>query len=114
LVTIWTKFRIYEDAVSICARKLLQRQSDQVAKSALWHGVTALCDVRSKPYSRMNPQFNKEELKQALLKAAISYVFLGKELGARTEDPSCYDGGRVQYDRLAQTEVFRKGRDRIE
>jgi hypothetical protein len=39
LVTIWTKFRIYEDAVSICARKLLQRQSDQVAKSALWHGV---------------------------------------------------------------------------
>jgi uncharacterized protein (DUF488 family) len=77
------------------------------------HGVTALCDVRSKPYSRMNPQFNKEDLNQALLRAGISYVFLGKELGARSEDPSCYDGGKVQYDRLAQTEVFRKGLDRI-
>ncbi len=78
------------------------------------HGVTALCDVRSKPYSRINPQFNKEDLKQALHKAGISYVFLGKELGARSEDPSCYDGGKVQYDRLAQTEIFRKGLDRIE
>lgn len=78
------------------------------------HGVTALCDVRSKPYSRMNPQFNKEDLKQALHKAGISYVFLGKELGARSEDPSCYDGGKVQYDRLAQTEIFREGLGRIE
>jgi len=30
------------------------------------HGVTALCDVRSKPYSRTNPQFNREDLKTAL------------------------------------------------
>ncbi len=77
------------------------------------HGVTALCDVRSKPYSRTNPQFNREDLKQALLKAGISYVFLGKELGARSEDPSCYDDGKVQYERLAQTPIFRKGLDRI-
>jgi len=35
LIIIWTKLRIYEDAVSICARKLLQWQRDQVAKSAL-------------------------------------------------------------------------------
>jgi uncharacterized protein (DUF488 family) len=62
----------------------------------------------------MNPQFNKEDFKQALLKAGISYVFLGKELGARSEDPSCYDRGKVQFDRLAQTEVFRKGLVRIE
>jgi uncharacterized protein (DUF488 family) len=77
------------------------------------HGVTALCDVRSKPYSQFNPQFNKKDLKQALLKTGISYVFLGKELGARSEDPSCYDGGKVQYDRLAQTPIFRAGLDRI-
>ena len=24
------------------------------------HDITAVCDVRSKPYSRTNPQFNRE------------------------------------------------------
>ena len=41
------------------------------------HGITALCDVRSKPYSRMNPQFNRQELKQSLQECGITYVFLG-------------------------------------
>ena len=30
----------------------------------LQHGVTALADVRSVPYSRLNPQFNREVLKR--------------------------------------------------
>ena len=53
------------------------------------HGITALCDVRSKPYSRMNPQFNREELEEALLAHGIAYRFLGEELGARSDDPHC-------------------------
>lgn len=77
------------------------------------HNVTAICDVRSKPYSRNNPQFNREDLKSALGDHGIAYVFLGRELGARSEDPTCYDGGKVQYDRLARTGLFRDGLDRI-
>ena len=77
------------------------------------HGITALCDVRSKPYSRMNPQFNREELEQALLAHDIAYRFLGKELGARSDDPACYEEGKVQYTRLAQTELFRHGLKRV-
>lgn len=78
------------------------------------HGITALCDVRSKPYSRMNPQFNREELKTSLQECGIKYVFLGKELGARSEDPTCYENGKVQYDRLAHTDLFRLGLDRVQ
>ena len=78
------------------------------------HGITALCDVRSKPYSRMNPQFNREELKAALKTHGIAYVFLGKELGARSEDPSCYENGKAQYDRLAHTELFQQGLRRVQ
>ena len=77
------------------------------------HCVTALCDVRSTPYSRVNPQFNREDFKQALLKIGIVYVYLGLELGARSLDSDCYVDGKVQYDRLAQTELFRKGIDRL-
>jgi uncharacterized protein (DUF488 family) len=77
------------------------------------HGITALCDVRSKPYSRVNPQFNREGLGQALLDHGIEYRFLGKELGARSDDPSCYFDGKVQYSRLAQTNLFKQGLKRI-
>ena len=77
------------------------------------HDITALCDVRSGPYSRMNPQFNRENLEEALLAHGIAYRFLGKELGARTNDPTCYLHGKVQYDRLAQTALFQYGLKRI-
>jgi uncharacterized protein (DUF488 family) len=78
------------------------------------HGIDALADVRSTPYSRFNPHFNKEKLQTALAAAGIRYVFLGEELGARTKDLSCYDEeGRVSYAKLARTEPFRKGIDRL-
>ena len=77
------------------------------------HGVTALADVRSAPFSRFNPQFNKETLARSLKEHGIKYVFLGRELGARSNDRSCYENGRVQYARLARTEAFRSGLDRV-
>jgi uncharacterized protein (DUF488 family) len=61
----------------------------------------------------MNPQFNRESLKASLKAADIKYVFLGKELGARSDDKSCYRNGRVQYDLLAQTPLFKQGIERV-
>jgi uncharacterized protein (DUF488 family) len=78
------------------------------------HGITAVGDVRSRPYSRTNPQFNRESLKNQLRTVGITYVFLGKELGARSEDASCYENGRVQYGRIALTDLFRQGLDRVQ
>ncbi len=76
------------------------------------HRITALCDVRSKPYSRMNPQFNREELKRVLPAHAASVCFLGRELGARSEDSDCYENGQVQYSRRSRnTDLFRRGTD---
>jgi uncharacterized protein (DUF488 family) len=77
------------------------------------HGIALVGDVRSRPYSRMNPQFNRENLNRMLSAGGIAYLFLGRELGARSEDPACYSGGKVQYDRLARTELFRQGLERV-
>ena len=78
------------------------------------HGISALADVRSTPYSRFNPQFRRERLQTSLAESGIQYVFLGEELGARTPDPACYDTeGRVSYTRLAQTPLFRRGIGRL-
>jgi uncharacterized protein (DUF488 family) len=44
----------------------------------------------------------------------IQYVFLGKELGARPEDLSCYDlGGKALYERIAATALFSEGIQRL-
>lgn len=75
--------------------------------------ITAVADVRSSPFSRHNPQFNKDTLSAELKKRGIAYVFVGKELGARSDDPSCYEGGKVRYDRLASTSIFKAGIDRV-
>jgi len=41
-------------------------------------------------------------------------VFLGEELGARSKDPACYDeSGRVSYTKLARTELFQRGIERL-
>ncbi len=77
------------------------------------HGVTAVADVRSKPYSRFNPQFNRETFAEALSMEGIRYVYLGNLLGGRSEDPACYEDGQVCYDRIATTESFRSGLARV-
>ena len=77
------------------------------------HRVTALGDVRSAPCSRFNPHFNREPLAAALKAQGIGYVYLGRELGGRSDDRRCYEDGRIRYDRLARTDRFREGLERV-
>ena len=76
-------------------------------------GITAIGDVRSHPYSRYVPQYSRDSLKEALINAGITYVFLGKELGARSNNPACYLQGKVQYNLLAQEPLFAEGINRV-
>lgn len=77
------------------------------------HRIEILCDVRSTPFSRMTPQFNRESLKALVNDAGIKYVHMGQALGARSDDPSCYENGQVVYDRLAQKPDFKSAIARI-
>jgi hypothetical protein len=77
-------------------------------------GVTALADVRSRPYSRRLPHFNRPELEAALAQHGIAYVYLGDELGGRPEDPDFYDDeGRVDYLRVRKSYLFQQGLERL-
>lgn len=74
------------------------------------HGIDLVADVRSAPYSRYTPHFNRDVLNDVLDSCSIGYLFLGGELGGRPADRSCYDSdGRVKYDRVAETEGFDDG-----
>lgn len=75
------------------------------------HGVESVSDVRSSPHSHRQPQFNRDLLRRVLEERGIGYDFLGRQLGARSDDLSCYENGRVQYRRLAGTSLFQSGLD---
>lgn len=76
-------------------------------------GIDAVADVRSRPFSRHVPRFNKSEIQRTLPAAGIAYVFLGRELGGRCENPSHFRGGRVCFEQLARDEAFGQGLERV-
>ena len=75
--------------------------------------IGAIADVRSKPHSRWSPQFNKEALASALGKNDVAYVFLGRELGGRPDNPALLKNGKPDYDAMSRIESFRAGIERI-
>ncbi|MBN2130430.1 MAG: DUF488 domain-containing protein [Sedimentisphaerales bacterium] len=76
------------------------------------HGVEAVADVRSQPTSRL-AHFGRGELADALAGEGIEYVFLGRELGARRDEPECYEDGQAVYERIAELPAFREGLVRV-
>jgi uncharacterized protein (DUF488 family) len=54
------------------------------------HEITVVVDVRSNPYSRHNPQYNREPFSGAVEGAGMRYLHEGNRLGGAPTDPSCY------------------------
>ncbi|OOO17850.1 DUF488 domain-containing protein [Rhizobium sophoriradicis] len=75
--------------------------------------VTAIADVRTAPYSRHFPQFNRETLRDELRLDQIAYVFLGEELGGRPKDKRFFCDGVADYEKMAMTKDFARGLDRV-
>ncbi|HEX4377130.1 MAG TPA: DUF488 domain-containing protein [Steroidobacteraceae bacterium] len=73
------------------------------------HGIGNLADVRSIPYSRRFPQFSREALQKSLVVDGIGYLYLGRELGARRDEPECYVDGRAAYGEIAKLPNFQRG-----
>jgi uncharacterized protein (DUF488 family) len=76
-------------------------------------GVNAVADVRTSPFSRHFPQFNRDTLKSELSLDGVSYVFLGKELGGRPGNRMLYRDGVADYEKMASCEAFGKGLERV-
>lgn len=77
------------------------------------HRINALADIRTSPFSRYVPQFNKENLQRELRSANVKYVYLGDELGGRPNDLRLFYNGVADYERMAQTSAFARGIARV-
>ena len=78
------------------------------------HEIGFVIDVRSTPYSRRVPHFNREPLRAFLQREGIRYGHMPQEFGARHEDPDLLDAEqRVDFDRVRASEPFRRGVARL-
>jgi uncharacterized protein (DUF488 family) len=75
--------------------------------------INMVVDVRSAPFSKLFPQFNQETLKKSLNDNSIGYLFLGDQIGGRSNDPDDYIDGQVLYKALAHKEAFKTGIERL-
>jgi uncharacterized protein (DUF488 family) len=76
-------------------------------------GVSTIADVRSRPVSRWVPHFNRGALEAALAERGISYLFLGRELGGRPDDPLLSTKGKPDYAAMARAPAFAEGLARV-
>jgi uncharacterized protein (DUF488 family) len=76
--------------------------------------INCLCDVRSTPYSKFTPQFNRESLKEKLKMENILYLEFDKEFGARRTEQSLLTNGVVDFEKVALDPLFKSGILRIQ
>ncbi len=101
-----------EQALTVFTAGHSNHSRERFAKELLHrHGIAVLADVRSAPYSRFAPDFDREALRSFLAERDVRYVYFGDELGGRPSDPACYEDGRVRYDRVACSAAFHRGLD---
>jgi uncharacterized protein (DUF488 family) len=78
------------------------------------HSINCIVDVRSTPYSRHNPQFNRETFKTDLELHETTYIFMGDCLGARYDN---YDlqfiDGKVDFMLVRQRPEFQDAIQRV-
>ena len=90
------------------------KKIEEFIKELKSFNIVFLLDIRSKPYSKWNPQFNQVQLEKELNENLITYVFVGDSLGGLPEDRSCYDNeGKVVYDLIKEKDFFKKGLKRL-
>lgn len=77
-------------------------------------GIQYLIDVRSTPYSKYHPQFNRETLKSAINETGdIKYGYMGDAIGGLPKDTRCYTDGKVDYGKIKLMPFFIEGIERL-
>jgi uncharacterized protein (DUF488 family) len=76
--------------------------------------VTAVADIRTYKNSSYWTAFDSDSFGSFLRDNGIAYVFLGDQLGGKPRNPALYPDGKLDYERMAATDGFQAGLDRLE
>jgi uncharacterized protein (DUF488 family) len=87
---------------------------EEFVEELLSFDIQFLIDVRSSPFSKWAPHFNKGTIEGWLKKAGITYAYMGDTIGGRPLNDMCYDSeGYFDYKKMAMEPVFQQGLNRL-
>jgi uncharacterized protein (DUF488 family) len=98
------------------------REFKEFVKILRIYGIEYLIDVRSYPYSKMYPVYNRESFSDLLKQHGFIYAYLGDVLGGLPKDSSCYieykdkkneNVKKVDYSKIEKKEFFKNGLERL-
>lgn len=75
--------------------------------------IQLVVDVRSSPYSKFVPHFNRDNIKKTLKENNIKYKFLGDKVGGKPKDEKYYPNGIVNYNLIAKSGHYKEGIEKI-
>lgn len=73
------------------------------------NNINMVVDVRTSPYSKYSPHFNKKPFNKALTDSGIKYVFLGNKIGGKPRDVKFYHEDKLVYHRLEKDKKYQDG-----
>lgn len=71
------------------------------------YGITIIVDIRSKPYSRFQPAYNKTAFQNHLSSVGIGYLYKGDDLGGKPSNELLYTNGKLNYSLVESTKQYR-------
>ena len=89
---------------------------EEIKAELALYDIHYLIDVRSKPYSKFYPHFNREALEREFKQTpGITYAWWGDKIGGLPPvEWNCHtDEGKVDYDKLALHPLFQSGIERL-
>lgn len=78
------------------------------------NNVQVVIDIRSKPYSRYRPDYNRNNLEQHLVANKIGYKFQGDKLGGLPSNPTLLTDNLPDYNKIRNTLPYQRGLDYLE
>ena len=78
------------------------------------HGVSAVIDVRSVPFSHHDPEYDSPNISRSLMEKNIRYESYANEFGARQQDRRFYaHAGYMDFEIFAESGQFRDGVNKV-
>ena len=79
-----------------------QKSTDEFISELRSFDIQYLIDVRSSPFSKWAPQYNRGTIEDFLKQNGIIYLYMGDVIGGRPQNDSCFDSdGYFDYKKMA-------------
>lgn len=75
--------------------------------------IRYLIDLRSSPFSKFRPEYNRDNLEKVLKAKQLKYVFMGDAIGGLPKDRTCYTDDQVDYDKVKGKSFYQDGIGRL-